>query len=84
MSDIVKPASNWSIIFDRFLMFIDSEDREVKTSPIITFDMIERKVFTQSGSVYNLIGDPDPRYSNDTESAFVFYRSGKSSIILIE
>lgn len=84
MSVVEKPAINWSIVFDRFLMFTDSEGREVKSSPIIKVDMIERKIFTQSGSIYNLVGDPDPRYSGDTESALAFYRTEKSKIILVE
>ena len=80
---VEKSADSWSICFDRFLIFKSHDGKEIRTSPIIKIDMIQRKVFTESGSVYNL-GEIDPRYSDDIESAFSFYRTSKSNIILVE
>lgn len=80
---IDKVAESWSICFDRFLIFKARDGKEIRTSPIVKIDMIQRKVYTQSGSVYNL-GEIDPRYSDDVESAFSFYRTSKSNIILVE
>lgn len=80
---IDKIVESWSICFDRFLIFTDHTGKEIRTSPIVKIDMIQRKVFTESGSVYTL-GEIDPRYSDDVESAFSFYRTLKSNIILVE